>query len=59
MVHVKFEYCDALSNGNWNTQECYVDSVDQCKKIYGLDNGDCQYRILEVEEVNTKGRKGV
>lgn len=43
---------DAYSNGKWNRQECYVRSIAECKRIYGLDEGDCKYRIISVEEVN-------
>lgn len=50
MVRVKFEYMDAYTNGEWNTQQCVVSSVEECKKIYGLGI-DCEYRIIEVEEV--------
>lgn len=25
-------------------------SVEECKRIYGLDNGDVEYEILEVKE---------
>ena len=25
--------------------------VEECKRIYGLDNGDVEYEILEVKEV--------
>lgn len=54
MVHVVFEYKDDLSNGKWNRQECYVSSLAECKKIYGLGI-DCEYRIVSVEgeEANT------
>lgn len=51
MLHIKFEYMDAYSNGKWNKQECYVSSIAECKKIYGLDAGDCEYRIISVKEV--------
>ena len=50
VVHVVFEYRDAWSHGEWNKQECYVRSVEECKRIYGL-GVDCEYRILKVEEV--------
>lgn len=59
MLHIRFRYKDAFTNGDWSEQECYVSSVEQCKKIYGLDNGDCEYEIIEVEEVNTKGKRGI
>lgn len=53
MVKVTFEYRDTLSRGRWNTQSCIVSDVEQCKKIYGLDTDpDCEYRIIEVEEVH-------
>ena len=50
MLHIKFEYKDAYTNGEWNTQECTMSSVEECKKIYGL-GVDCEYRIVSVEEV--------
>ena len=50
MVKVKFEYCDAWSKGEWRQQECIVSSVQKCKEIYGLGI-DCEYRIVDVEEV--------
>ena len=50
MLHITFEYRDALSHGNWNRQECCVSSVQKCKEIYGL-GVDCEYRIISVEEV--------
>lgn len=49
MVHVKFKYRDEYSHGKWNTQECTVRSVDECKQIYGLDK--CEHEIIGVEEV--------
>lgn len=51
MVHIKFEYADALSNWEWRKQECTVSSVSECIKIYVLGI-DCEYRILSVEEVD-------
>jgi hypothetical protein len=50
MLKITFEYADALSNWEWRTQICIMESVEACKKFYGLD-GDCQYRILKVEEI--------
>lgn len=51
MLHIEFEYADSLSNWEWRKQECNVSFVEECKKIYGLDYGDCEYRITKVEEV--------
>ena len=50
MLHIVFEYCDEMSQGEWRQQECVVHSVAECKKLYGLGT-DCEYRILKVEEV--------
>ena len=50
MLKIKFEYRDEYSNGKWNTQECVVSSVEECKRIYGLGM-DCEYRIISVEQI--------
>ena len=50
MLHIVFRYKDAFSHGNWNEQECYVQSVAECKEIYGLGI-DCEYEIVKVEKV--------
>ena len=50
MVKVVFEYMDRYTNGEWNRQRCIVESVEECKEIYGLGI-DCDYRIISVEEV--------
>ena len=50
MVKVVFEYMDRYTNGEWNRQRCIVESVEECKRIYGLGI-DCSYRIISVEEV--------
>ena len=51
MLHIVFEYKDAMSKGGWCKQECYVLSVEECKRIYGL-GVDCDYRIIKVEREN-------
>ena len=51
MVEITFKYADVLSNWKWKTQHCIVESVEQCKQIYGL-GVDCEYEIVEVKEVN-------
>lgn len=50
MLHITFEYADALSQWEWRRQECTVRSIEECKRIYGLGI-DCEYRIISVEEV--------
>ena len=51
MVKIEFEYADKISNWEWRTQRCVVSSVEECKRIYGLDNGDVEYKIISIEEV--------
>ena len=51
MVKIKFQYRDSMSNWQWRQQSCFVSSLDECKKIYGLDEGDVDYEIISVEEV--------
>lgn len=51
MLHITFKYRDEYSNGKWNIQECNCESVQKAKEFYGLDNGDCEYEIISVEEV--------
>lgn len=50
MIKVVFEYMDRYTNGEWRKQTCIVESVEECKKIYGLGI-DCGYRIISVEEM--------
>lgn len=51
MKHIVFEYMDRYTDGEWKRQECYMRSVDECIRVYGLGK-DCSYRIISVEEVN-------
>ena len=48
MWHIVFEYRDAYMHGEWREQECYVNSLSECRELYGLGK-DCEYRILKVE----------
>ena len=52
MKKISFEYRDSLClDGKFHKQECIVESVEECKKIYGLDEPDVEYHILEVKEI--------
>jgi hypothetical protein len=53
MVEVTFRYADAMSNWEWRKQHCIVESVEECKRIYGL-GVDCEYEIIEVKELNNR-----
>lgn len=48
MKEITFRYSDAMSNWQWRTQHCAVESVEECIRIYGL-GVDCEYEILEVK----------
>jgi len=50
MLLIVFEYKDRYTHGEWNRQTCRVESVDKCKKIYGL-GVDCDYRIVSVTPI--------
>jgi len=49
MLRIVFRYRDELSGWEWRTQRCTVSSVDECIRIYGLN--DCDYEIISTEEV--------
>lgn len=49
MKKIKFKYRDEYTHGEWREQECVVESVDECIKIYGLN--ECEYEIISVEEM--------
>ena len=50
MKHIVFEYRDEYClDGKFHRQECVVRSVEECIKIYGLN--ECEYRIISVEDV--------
>lgn len=56
MENIKFRFKDEKSQGKWVYQECYLESVEECKKIYGLDGSDNtlqNYEILMVDGILT------
>lgn len=53
MLKITFEYADAMSMWEWRKQTCVVSSVQKCKELYGLGI-DCDYRILEIEDLDKK-----
>jgi len=53
MLEITFRYADAMSNWEWRTQKCTVDSVEECKRIYGLGI-DCEYEITKIKEIKEK-----
>ena len=51
MKRITFRYADAMSGYQWRTQSCTVESIDECIRIYGLNDGDVIYEIISVEDV--------
>lgn len=50
MLHIRFRHRDEFCrDGKFREQECVVPSVDECRRIYGLDQ--CEHEILEVRKV--------
>lgn len=56
MLRIKFEYRDQYTNGCWNKQECIMQSVSECIRMYGL-GVDCEYRIVSVEDLDKEVSK--
>lgn len=54
---VKFQYADSYSGYKWRNQSCTVYAPDEqaarnkCISLYGLADGDCDYKILSVEKI--------
>ena len=50
MKRITFRYRDSYSNWEWRTQYCTVESVEECVRIYGLNNSDVEWEIIKVED---------
>ena len=50
MVHIVFQYMDEYTHGEWKEQECVVENLAECKRLYGLGI-DCEYRIISITPV--------
>ena len=51
MKEITFKYADAMSNWEWRTQHCTVESVAECIRIYGLNEPGVEYEITEIKEI--------
>ena len=49
MLEITFKFKDWLSKGEWKTRHCTVSSIDECIRIYGLNDNDVDYEIIEVK----------
>lgn len=50
MLRIEFEYRDEMSRWKWRRQSCTCRSVEEAKLFYGLDEDDCEWRIVSVED---------
>ena len=50
MKKITFKFRDNLSNWEWRTRHCEVESIEECIRIYGLNDSDVDYEIITVEE---------
>lgn len=52
MIKIRFRYKDEYSHGEWREQECTVSSMDECIKLYGLDNVEHEFLVVQPIEEN-------
>lgn len=50
LLRIEFEYRDEMSRWEWRRQSCTCRSVEEAKRIYGLGEDVCEWRIVSVEE---------
>lgn len=50
MLDITFKYKDWLSKGQWKTQHCKVESINEFIRIYGLDDDDVEWELISVED---------
>ena len=55
MKRITFRFKDTASYGEWRIQRCTVESVEECKRIYGLDTDPTiyEYEIVEIKDAGS------
>lgn len=48
MLSITFKYKDYLSHGEWRTQHCTVNTIEECIRIYGLNDPNVEYEFIKV-----------
>ena len=51
MLEITFKYRDQYSNWDWRTQHCTTTSLEECIRIYGLNEPDVEYEIIKIKEI--------
>jgi len=49
MLNITFKYADSLSNYEYRTQHCNVDSIEECIRIYGLDEPGVEFEFIDIQ----------
>ena len=52
MKEITFKYRDFMSHYEWRIQHCTVESIEECIRIYGLDDPDVDFEIIEIKDNN-------
>ena len=54
MVDIVFRYRDEKSQGEWVEQSCRLSSVEECVRIYGLEEDPTlyEYEIISVKPIS-------
>lgn len=50
MKRIKFRFKDKYTDGKWKNQECSVESLEECVRIYGLNNPDVDWELVMIED---------
>ena len=50
MLHITFKYKDWRSKGQWNVQQCTVESINEFIRIYELDDDNVDWELISVED---------
>lgn len=53
MKEITFKFKDYLTDDRWVTRKCQVSSLDECIRIYGLNESDVEYKIINIVNLNT------
>ena len=54
MKRITFKFKDRYTNGKWITQHCTVETLDKMIQIYGLNEDDVEWELVEIEELKNE-----
>ena len=50
MLQITFKFKDVYTHGTWKTQTCVVPSIEECIRVYGLDEPNVDFEIIKVTD---------